>query len=33
VLIVVPKDAPAAAVEQIEAAYQESPRANLKTAL
>ena len=33
VLIVVPKDAPADAVERIEAAYQESPRANLKTAL
>lgn len=33
VSIVLPKDAPAEAVEQIESAYQENPRVNLKTAL
>jgi molecular chaperone DnaJ len=33
VLIVLPKDPPADAVESLESAYQESPRANLKTAL
>jgi molecular chaperone DnaJ len=33
VLIVLPKEAPAEAVEQLESAYQENPRANLKTAL
>ena len=31
--VVVPPEAPAAAVEQIESAYRESPRANLRTAL
>lgn len=31
--IVIPPDAPAEAVEQLEAAYRESPRANLRTAL
>jgi len=33
VLIVLPKDPPADAVEKIESAYAENPRANLKTAL
>ena len=33
VLIVLPKDPPADAVETIESAYSENPRANLKTAL
>lgn len=31
--VVVPPDAPAEAVEQLEAAYRENPRANLRTAL
>jgi len=33
VLIVLPKDSPADAVDQLESAYHENPRANLKTAL
>jgi molecular chaperone DnaJ len=33
VIVSVPKQAPAEAVEQIDAAYDANPRANLKTAL
>ncbi|HYI10274.1 MAG TPA: J domain-containing protein [Thermoanaerobaculia bacterium] len=33
ILIVIPPEAPAEAVEQIEAAYRDNPRTNLKTAL